>query len=72
MISLTASNLMSQKVGWSSMLMEWNKIKYFNPLEVSEREEGVVVLHLPTHWAFNKPLLVRTGTEMQTQHLPAH
>ena len=43
-------------------------------LEDSEREEGVVAIHLPI-WAFKKnkkQLWIRAGTEMRTQYLPAH
>ena len=41
-------------------------------LEVSEREEGVVAIHTPTHWVFKNPLWVGDSTEMRTQYLPAH
>ena len=42
-------------------------------LEVSEREEDVVALHLPNSIGLlKKTLWVGTGTEMRTQYLPAY
>ena len=40
-------------------------------LEVIEKEEGVVALHLPSG-PLKRAFWVGTSTEMRTQYLPAH
>ena len=40
-------------------------------LEVSEKEEGVVVIRLPIG-ALKNPLCVGACTEIRTKYLPAH